>query len=724
MREVSREWLEFLREQYPKGSRVRLTKMGNDPHPIPPGSMGTLKYIDDVGQFHVKWDNGRGLALIIGEDQFQILPPEPQTIKFYMPLTAQLYAYDDWGDLEEYGNDLDGRELRDYQSCIHEALLENQMPEEKNRGLMHWYDKPDGVNTKVQSVMLDVESRDGQLWGVAECKVNGTLLPEEKEALAEYISGQASDGWGEGFEQRAIKLNDGELYCRVSTDKEEQLSSYEAQIEYYTEKIDANPDWTMVRLYADEGITGTSAKKRKDFLQMIRDCERGKIDLVITKSVSRFCRNTLDGLNYVRRLKRHGVGVYFEKENVNTLFMDNEMILTFMMSQAQAESESLSGNVKWGHRKNFKDGKVYYHCKNFLGYRWGADGQPEIDPEQAAVVRRIFSRFLLGHSVRQITTDLMTDGIKTATGKTVWHDSVIQKMLCNEKYIGDALLQKTYIADLFTREKRINNGELPKYYVHDCHPAIIDRGTFQKVQEELARRSSLKKTSSKAKTQLGKYCGKYVLSELLVCGECGSPYRRVIWTQKGVKRVVWRCQNRLEHGRKICKHSPTLDEGDIHDAVISAMNELFQTQVARNAVKASISAVLAGEEQTLSLPAVELQIRNLQERQLELFQLIVSAGADCTDYDEELRQVNMAKTKLMAKKAELEKEQRGAAAFEERLAELDAELEQSCGALTDFDELTVRQLVSNIKVLDKDSLLICFKDGTEITQAMQRRQTA
>lgn len=303
-------------------------------------------------------------------------------------------------------------------------------------------------------------------------------------------------------------------------------------------------------------------------------------------------------------------------------------------------------------------------------------------------------------------------------------DSVVQKMLCNEKYIGDALLQKTYIADLFTREKRVNNGELPKYYVHDCHPAIIDRETFQKVQEEIARRSSLKKTSSKAKTQLGKYCGKYVLSELLVCGECGSPYRRVIWTQKGAKRVVWRCQNRLEHGRKICKQSPTLDEGDIHDAVISAMNELFRMQAAKDAVKAGIAAVLAGEEQTLSLPAVEHQIRNLQERQLELFQLIVSAGADCTDYDEELQQVYMAKTKLMAQKAELEKEHRGAAAFDSRLAELDMALEQASGALTDFDELTVRQLVSNIKVLDKDSLLICFKDGTEITQTIQRRRSA
>ena len=247
-------------------------------------------------------------------------------------------------------------------------------------------------------------------------------------------------------------------YCRVSTDSEEQLNSYNAQIAYYTEKIAATPEWTMVRLYADEGITGTSMKRRKEFLKMLRDCDRGKIDLIITKSVSRFGRNTLDGLDTVRKLKRKGIGVFFEKENTNTLYMDNEMILTFMMSQAQAESESLSGSVKWGHRKNFKDGKVYYHYASFLGYRKGPDGLPEIDPDEAAIVRRIFARYLLGQSVHQICRDLMSDGVKTAQGSDSWHDSVVRKMLQNEKYIGDALLQKTFMADLFTHEQRKNMG--------------------------------------------------------------------------------------------------------------------------------------------------------------------------------------------------------------------------------------------------------------------------
>jgi len=507
-------------------------------------------------------------------------------------------------------------------------------------------------------------------------------------------------------------------YCRVSTDNEEQLNSYNAQIAYYTEKIAATPEWTMVRLYADEGITGTSMKKRKEFLKMLRDCDKGKIDLVITKSVSRFGRNTLDGLDTVRKLKRQGIGVYFEKENVNTLYMDNEMILTFMMSQAQAESESLSGNVKWGHRKNFKDGKVYYHYASFLGYRKGPDGLPEIDPDEAAVVRRIFARYLMGQSVRQICRDLTADGIKTAQGGEEWHTSVVQRMLQNEKYIGDALLQKTYMADLFTHEQRKNMGELPKYYVHECHPAIIDRDTFQRVQEELARRSSLRKTSSKTKTELGKYCGKYVLSELLVCGECGSPYRRVVWSRPEEKRIVWRCINRLEHGKKVCKKSSTWNEMDIHATVTAAMNELFHAQTAKEALEASITAALAGGNGEMSLPALEAEIRRMQERQMELFQLAVSAGPDCLDYDEEIQRVNIAKTSLMAKKAELERSGQSAAVFEQRMEDIAAQLEQASGTITGFDEISVRQLVSNIKVVSKDTLMVCFKDGTEIMQTI------
>ena len=509
-------------------------------------------------------------------------------------------------------------------------------------------------------------------------------------------------------------------YCRVSTDSKEQLSSYEAQIEYYTAKISNQPNWTMVRIYADEGITGTSTKKRKEFLRMIKDCEKGKIDLIITKSVSRLTRNTYDGLDCVRRLKRWGVGVLFEKENVNTLYMSNEMILTFLMSQSQGESESLSGNVIWAIRNNFKEGKVYYSYNNFLGYRKGADGQPEIDPEEAAIVRRIFSRYLLGQSVRQIAADLTADGFKTVQGGDVWHDSVIRQMLRNEKYIGDALLQKTYSEDLFTRRRLPNNGKLPKYYVHECHPAIIDKETFQKVQEELARRSNIRRTSSRTKTELGKFSGKYVLSELLVCGECGSPYRRVIWTQKGEKRVVWRCINRLEHGKRICKHSPTWDESDIHVAVINAINEKQDQQTAINTLSQSISAALAGNSGEMTLRGIEVQLKDLQERQTELLHLAFSAGVDCVDYDEEIQKVNLEMMQLTEKRAEMAGRQDADRELELKMEMVSNALVHIPNRITAFDEMTVRQMVSSIKVVDKERLLVCFRDGEQIAVEKER----
>ena len=509
-------------------------------------------------------------------------------------------------------------------------------------------------------------------------------------------------------------------YCRVSTDSDEQLNSYEAQIEYYTAKIADNPEWTMVRMYADEGITGTSMKKRKEFLRLIADCKKGRVDLVITKSVTRFARNTLEGLQTVRQLKGLGIGVYFEKENVNTLYMDNEMILTFFFSQAQAESESLSGNVKWGHRKNFQDGKVYYHYDSFLGYKKGEDGQPVVDEEQAKIVRRIYSQYLMGYSVRKICTGLEGDGIRTARGTSEWHDSTVQGILRNEKYIGDAILQKTYVADLFNHQTKKNMGELPKYYVHDCHPAIIDRVTFQKVQEEIARRAGKRKTSSRAKTELGKYSGKYALSEILICGECGSPYRRQTYMPKGEKIYVWRCLNRMENGKRICKSSPTFREEVLHTAIVAAMNEMFSQQAARDVLRESVATALASKQPKMSLPAIENRMRELKARQDELVTLVSCGDATFEAVETEFSKIGEEWNDLKLLHTKLELEQPSSSEIDRRMEQVSSAIEQMDASITEYDDIRTRQLISTIKVLDKETLLIRFMDGAEITQSIEK----
>ena len=515
-------------------------------------------------------------------------------------------------------------------------------------------------------------------------------------------------------------------YCRVSTGNEEQLTSFTAQMEYYTQRIAETEGWTMARMYADKGISGTSAKRRPEFLKMIRDAEQGKIDLVITKSVSRFCRNTLDGLEYVRRLKRCGVGVYFEKDHTNTLTMDNEMILTFLMSQAQSESESMSTNIKWGFRKRFQDGVVYYHYGTLLGYRRGPDGGPEIDPEEAAVVRRIFARCLMGQSFQQICDGLMADGVRTAQGDEKWYGSTVKSILQNEKYVGDAVLQKTFTEDLFDRRQVKNEGQLPKYYVHNAHPAIIDRAAFQRVQEELARRSSLRKTSSKARTEQGKHSGKYVLSGLLVCSECGSPYRRITYMPDGQKRFVGRCLNRIEHGRRICKHSATMEERELQAAVTAALNEMFRQRSARETLAQCVAAALAGTGDGNSLPNLESQLRALQGRQMELLQLAMGDTRN-TGFDEELIRINAAITELLTRKTKLEREGGADPVYDGRVQAITGVLERTDSAITEFDDGIVFQMISRVTVLDKERVSVRFKDGTEIEQAVEyrkRRDTA
>ena len=279
-------------------------------------------------------------------------------------------------------------------------------------------------------------------------------------------------------------------YCRVSTKQEDQLNSYDVQRRAYTDKINGEPGWTMVGIYADKGITGTSVKKRDDFNRLMRHCKQGKVDMIITKSVARFARNTLDCLKHTRMLKEHNVDVYFEEQGIHSIQPGAEFYITIYGSIAQSESENISANVRWGKAQSAKEGNVPFHYKRFLGYRRGSDGKPEIDPEQAVVVKRIYERFLAGDSLATIANDLNTDGIPTPSGVGKWQRGTIESILTNEKYKGDAILNKTYIRDCLSKKVMINNGERPKYYVENNHPAIIDSATFGRVQEEMARRTN------------------------------------------------------------------------------------------------------------------------------------------------------------------------------------------------------------------------------------------
>ena len=362
-------------------------------------------------------------------------------------------------------------------------------------------------------------------------------------------------------------------YCRVSTEQEEQQNSYQVQIAYYTDLINRKKEWTLAGIFADEGISGTQAKKRPEFLKMIRLCKKQKIDIVITKSISRFARNTVDCLEYVRQLKDLGIGVIFEKENINTMTMTSEFMIALYGSFAQAESESISKNVSWGKQKAYAEGKVAFQYSKLLGYQKGADGKPEIVPDEAETVHLIYELFLDGLSFTRIKNALESKGKLTAMGNQIWSESNIKSILKNEKYVGDVLLQKTFTVDCITKKVVKNNGERPMYLVTNHHAPIIDRDTFNRVQQELARRSSKRKVSDKTTTEQGKYSSKYALSELLICGNCGTLYRRCTWTAGGKKQIVWRCISRLDHGKKYCSESPTIHEDKLHRAILKAVNE-------------------------------------------------------------------------------------------------------------------------------------------------------
>ena len=499
-------------------------------------------------------------------------------------------------------------------------------------------------------------------------------------------------------------------YCRVSTDREEQEHSFETQKAMYTEMIMMKPTWQMAGIYADEGITGTVAKKRPGFMKMIEDCRKGKIDMIVTKSVSRFSRNNLECLMYVRELKQLGIPIIFEKEGINTIQVSSELLLTLFGALSQAESESISMNVKLGIRQSLKNGNVRFSYKTFLGYRKGTDGQPEIVPEQADIVRRIYNDFLAGATYLEIAKRLTEEHVPTMGGGNRWFSERIKSILKNEKYKGDALLQKTYITDPISKRVKKNNGELPMYYVENSHPAIVERRIFDRVQEEIARRAGKKKVKQTGtKTELGRYSGKYALTELLYCGECGTPYRRCTWSRDGKKKIVWRCVSRLDYGKKYCKNSPSVEESRLHNAITAAITKKA------NSEEINIGGIMDHIESFGSQRDTDGIIQ--RQRRIAEIEKVIDDLARLNSDEAQSGELDYKFSELYAElysvKDELEEMQNGASALDgDMLNEMREVVTGLKNHPVEYDDKVVRQLIDCIKVMSADTIKICFKDGT------------
>ena len=378
-------------------------------------------------------------------------------------------------------------------------------------------------------------------------------------AIAPVVSAQAKDS----INKRRVAA-----YARVSTDSDEQQTSYEAQVNYYTKFIMERPDWTLVEVYTDEGISAVNTKKRDGFRRMVADALDGRIDLIVTKSVSRFARNTVDSLTTVRKLKEKGVEVWFEKENIFTLDSKGELLITIMSSLAQEESRSISENVTWGVRKRMADGKFSLPYAQFLGYEKGEDGAPKVVEKEAAIVRRIFRQYMEGKTPSMIGRLLQKDGIPAPAGGKTWQTATVHSILTNEKYKGHALMQKTYCADFLTKKMVKNNGQIQQYYVEESHPAIILPDEFDAVQAEMENRKSLGRPGR----CVGPFAGK------IICGDCGGLYGRKIWgsykDDKDHRREVYQCNDKYK-GDHRCG-TPHVTEEQVKERFLLAFNRLME----------------------------------------------------------------------------------------------------------------------------------------------------
>ena len=493
-------------------------------------------------------------------------------------------------------------------------------------------------------------------------------------------------------------------YARVSTMQEEQAGSYETQLKYYKNYIQSREDWEFVGMYADEGISGTSTKKRKGFNKMIQDALDGKIDLIITKSVSRFARNTVDSLTTVRKLKEKGVEVYFEKENIWTLDSKGELLITIMSSLAQEESRSISENTAWGIRKRMADGKANISYSNFLGYDRGSNGEFVINEEQAITVKKIYRWFLIGYSSSEIMKKLEEEHIKTPFGKSKWHNSTVLSILQNEKYKGDALMQKSFSSDFLTKKKVKNTGQLKQYYIKDHHEPIIDRATFDLVQSIMAKQ--------KEKGARGGY-GPF--ASTIVCGDCGGFYGRKVFhsNDEKLRKYVYFCNRKYDGDHKCV--TPTIEQTDIEYFFIKAMNQIITnkdeivenlklvadcigdtseldekmaelTDAMNKYVDEISGEINAQAKKTLSKADYQSRQENLQKEYLEKKQ----------EYDETIKLIEDKKDRVIR-----------ARCFIDDFKKLDSKL-------TEFDEELWRIFVDELVIKTDGNAIVKFRGGIEI----------
>jgi site-specific DNA recombinase len=492
-------------------------------------------------------------------------------------------------------------------------------------------------------------------------------------------------------------------YARVSTDHEEQQSSYDAQVDYYTTYIKGREDWELVSVYADEGITGCNTKKRDGFNSMVSDALAGKIDLIITKSVSRFARNTVDSLTTIRKLKDKGVECYFEKENIWTFDGKGELLLTIMSSLAQEESRSISENCTWGQRKRFQDGKVTVPFGRFLGYDRGEDGNLLLNESEAKIIRRIYGLFLQGRSPYAIAKVLTSEGIPTPGGKKTWSSSTVKSILTNEKYKGDALLQKVYTADFLTKKKIKNDGQVPQYYVENNHPAIIEPAVFDRVQKLMAvrhpgqnRNSCISPFSSKIK-----------------CGECGSWYGSKVWhSNDKYRKVIWQCNHKFDGERKCW--TPNITEEEIKTLFIKAVNILLGQ---KDSLIQDFESIKETVFDTTSLMVDRKSLQTEMNSVAELIEQTISENARIAQNQEEYqKRYDSLARRFDRTKERLEKVEQSIAdkqAHKEMVEQFITELSKH-DAVTEFSEDLWYSLIDFVTVHTKDDIRVTFKNGTEI----------